>query len=251
MERVFNEYRSDSKRKANLGFGGVKMGDFGTGGRVYEREYTVARSTGTLEQSTQVRKGISFCCLGISVILLVVVERWLYLTAGCVQEAHAGAVTLPTPASDSAWDGSLVFTTTNPARPPLYSGSPLVDPLFASVSMPKRTGTFQRKTEYCQWREHRHKQQKHVGNEPDYWLRLVHHQKDAKMPGAQVDLSDLAEAHAAPFAGAQKSTRKKSGTHTIKLEASRINSLRFDNPAYHNPTGSRADKTFLRRGRGY
>ena len=69
MQRVFNEYRSDSKRKANFGHGGVKVGDFGTGGRVYERGYTVSSST-PAQQGRQ-RQGVSFCCGFIALVLLV------------------------------------------------------------------------------------------------------------------------------------------------------------------------------------
>jgi hypothetical protein len=244
MQRVFNEYRSDSKRKAHFGHGGVKVGDFGTGGRVYERGYTVSSST-PAQQGRQ-RQGVSFCCGFIALVLLVVVERWLYLTSGCVEEARAGAVSLPTPTSDSAWDGRLVFTTTNPARPPTVGGGPpLTDPLFASVRMPDRTGAVQRKTEYCQWREHRHTKRTQVGNEPDYCTSSGSSSENCA--GARCSSRSVG-ACGGPCCrvrqGAKKYKEEVWYTYHKAWRTTRINSLMFDNPAaYHNPTRDPAPTT--------
>ena len=243
MQRVFNEYRSDSKRKANFGHGGVKVGDFGTGGRVYERSYSVASSTAG--QQRRQRQGISFCCGGIGLVLLVIVERWLYLTAGCVEEARAGAVSLPTPTASAAWDGSLVFTTTNPAQPPALAGPPVTDPMFSSVSMPERTGSIERKAEYCQWREQRHSKRTHIGNEPDYCASSS--SSSDECAGVRCSGRSIS-ACGGPCCSVRKGSKKFKEevwyTYHKAWRSKRINSLMFDNPAaYHNPTRDPAPTT--------
>ena len=248
--RLFNEARADSKRKANFGYGGIKTGDFGTGGRVYEREYRVESTTAT-EQNT-CRKGISFCCAAIGLVSLIVIERWIYLTAGCVEEARANVVSLASPESSAAWDGSLVFTTTNPTYPPKYSGPLLEDPLFTSVKMPARSGSFKRQTEYCQWRETRHKKQVHIGNEPDFCASTKRSDDCANAHCSSRSVGSCSGPCCQVRRGAKKYKEEVWFTYHKAWRKARINSLLFDNPAaYHNPTRDPAPtKTFFVGGEG-
>ena len=59
MQRVFNEATADEKRKAMFGHGGVKMGDYGTGGRVYTTRYRADNS----KLDPMIFKGLAFALL--------------------------------------------------------------------------------------------------------------------------------------------------------------------------------------------
>ena len=152
------------KRGGLGGRGGVRVGDFGTGGRVYERDYT--RPAGSGQCSPQ-SYGISSClCFVIPLVVLAMTERTLYLTAGSVDEASESAVLLESPIAVDDNEGSLVFLQTDPRHPPKLNGKPPADNYF-NFAMPPNSGIGKRVTEYCQWQEFRHSRSKKTGTDRD------------------------------------------------------------------------------------
>ena len=218
MQRLWNELTATRKRKANYGYGGVKVGDFGTGGRVYSSDYAVPRGQGSGGCTPQTF-GISSClCTLLPLLALIVTERTLFLSAGCIEEASEQAVRCDSPYSVSENEGSLIFVTTDPEYPPQLKGEPPTD-IFFNYPVPATHGIARRVTEYCQWAEMRHSQRKKTGRT---------NQK-----------------------GEDIYTQEVWYTYHKSWRSQQINSLFFDNPAaYHNPTRDPAPSKTLLSARG-
>ena len=165
MQRIWNEMTSSRRRKAMYGYGGVKMGDFGSGGRVYEKDYVVKK--GTSQGCTPQSCGILSClCLSIPLIALIMTERTLYLTAGCIEEAGESAIQCDSPYVIDQNEGALIFATSDPRHQPTLNGKPPKDEYF-NFEFDSDHGIGKRVTEYCQWSEMRHSRSKDTGRKDD------------------------------------------------------------------------------------
>ena len=248
MRRVLNEATSDEKRKAMYGYGGVKMGDYGTGGRVYTSRYRA----GPGGDSGPFVKIIAFVLLMGAAYFMFDSERRLYQVMGASDEAAELAVTIPADAVDLAVDDKLVFlaTTTAPvaAAPPSDS--------FFGVTMRNDHGVIRRVTEYCQWQEIEHRERHKVGQDPDYCRAATKASGDERCQGVRCGgLSQQgcgASACCEWNVGDDVYEVKVWYTYVKGWRPERINSLLFDNPAaYHNPSRDPAPpETFYAGGVG-
>lgn len=211
MQRVWNEMTADRRHGALGGRGGVKMGDFGVGGRVYQRDYE--RKAGQGDGCTPSSYGWSSCfCITIPLILLIWTERTLYLTAGAIDEAGDLAVHIDSTYAVDENNGKLIFVQTDPSYPPVLKGTPPTDSYF-QYEMPKDSGIGKRVTEYCQWAEMRHSKSTKTGKNPDY------QDSDGKW-----------------HTGSDIYTEEVWYTYHKAWRNHRISSILFDNAAaYHNP----------------
>lgn len=199
MNRIVNELTSDEVQRGT----GVKVGDFGTGGRTYVKRYTAAQG--------QEGKNNALCCKIIGVILALVVAGMLFATETnlhsvivCLDEALHTAKTVREPVADPANVGKLVHVV-SPVAPTL-AGSEAKDDFFG-ISFGKGVGSARRVTEYCQWQEmeHRHKVKEGEERGPDGKVR-------------------------------EKFREETTYTYYKAWRSHRVSSLMFDNPvAYHNP----------------
>ena len=163
MQRVWNEMTADRRRAGMGGRGGFKMGDFGVGGRVYQRDYK--RKAGDGGGCTPQSFGISSClCIVIPLFALAMTERTLYMTAGAVDEAGDLAVSVDSAYAVDQNEGALIFVQTDPRSSPTLNGGPPKDNYF-NFEMSQDTGIGKRVTEYCQWAEMRHSKSKKTGQD--------------------------------------------------------------------------------------
>jgi hypothetical protein len=181
---------AEGKEGALGGRGGVKIGDFGVGGRVYSGP--VYAQGGVRSQGAQTGDGFrrsapaepshapssasgptsntsstpatpastrrnNLCAWGalclVGAVVLFLGERSAFLLAGCVDEAVQTAVVLARPVGDgSARVGSLVFVASDPSQEVTLVVPPPLDPFF-NVAMPPGAAMGRRVTEYCQWEQ--------------------------------------------------------------------------------------------------
>lgn len=250
-QRIYNEYTSDSKRKANFEHGGVKMGNFGTGGRVYTKRFTRPHGAGPCSGcNTMLLAGV-VTLLGMSGMFYN--ERSMYQTLGCVEEAAENALILGTNVQYNSFnDEKLVFVQGNN---PVVSGSAPYDPMFgltgtstmsgvhvaklsaAQDSVGGDMGALRRETEYCQWTEIRHSQCIKVGQEPDYC---------ASSSSTAESCEGVSCYGRSVYSCGGECCSVEPGDDIMEEEVwytyykswtpQRISSLFFDNPAaYHNP----------------
>jgi len=215
MQRIYNEMTSSRRRKAMGGRGGIKMGDFGSGGRVYSTDYVRPAGSGSGAQCNPSKFGLASClCTVIPLIALIVTERSLFQTAGCIEEAGENAVTCESPYVLDHNEGSLIFVTSDPRHSPtLKGGTAPRDPYF-NYQLPSEYGIGKRVTEYCQWAEMRHSQNKKTGRKTE--------------KGDDIYTTEVWYTY-------HKAWRNR-----------QVNSLFFDNPAaYHNPQRNPAPSTPL------
>lgn len=84
MRRVVNEFTANEVNRGT----GVKIGDYGTGGRSYRSyERRVAPTQLTEEQQRQRRQVVTGCCGIFAVVVLIYVEYMLALVMGTISEA--------------------------------------------------------------------------------------------------------------------------------------------------------------------
>lgn len=249
-QRMYNEYMSDSKRKANFGHGGVKMGNFGTGGRVYTKQYTRPHGAGPCSGCNTVFLAGVMTLLG--VCGMVYNERIMFQTLGCVEEAAENAVYLGTNVQrDNLHEGKLIFVQGYNLG---INGLAPHDPVFgitgtsttrgvpvATVSAHSpsggEVGALRRETEYCQWSEVRHSQYNKVGQEPDYCApssSMAESCDGVSCEGRSVYSCGGECCTVQP--GADIMEEEVWFTYYKGWTPQRISSLFFDNPvAYHNP----------------
>ena len=154
--RIVNELLADGKNAPRVG-AGVKIGDFGLGGRVYEGSVRrAARGDGgdgaprcpQCPRSGAPPPWLAVVAALVAAVALCLAERAHFREVGAVKEAE-GAVVLGTPAAAAANNGRLVFVA---ADGPALAGSPPRDPLLG-VSAPSGFAIAKRVTEFCQWQE--------------------------------------------------------------------------------------------------
>ena len=227
MQRVYNEATKD--KTASLGGrGGVKIGDFGVGGRTYSKTYTRGHGSSQCPVSGKTCGGILSV---VAVLLLFFSERFLYLTIGALDEAGEQAVTVNTPTVDSANQGKVVFAQ---SVNPIVDGAPPRDDFF-NIHGDSTDGAMKRVTEYCQWAEMRHSRHVKVGKHPDRCVSTGQssHERCARVTCSLVQCSSPC---CRIERGADIMKEEVWYTYHKSWRHHRIHSLTFDNPAaYHNP----------------
>ena len=117
MQRIYNQMTSTRRRKAMGGRGGIKMGDFGSGGRVYSTDYVRPAGSGSGAQCNPSKFGVASClCTVVPLLVLVVTERSLFRTAGCIAEAGENAVPCESPFVLDQNEGALIFVATRKTK---------------------------------------------------------------------------------------------------------------------------------------
>ena len=234
MRRVWNETTSDEKRTSNSGYGGVKVGDYGQGGRVYTKYRE--RSSGGSGQvcSTGCMNVLYVCTMFAVTVSLYFAEKGLHSTQGCINEASESAVTLPNPIAREENNDRLVFAPV--PYPPTISGPAPRDEFFG-IEMPHGVAIGKRNTEYCQWSEMRHSKTTKVGQKPDFCVSA----------NSESDSCRGVSCGGKPSSSCTgPCCRRKKGADITKEEvwftyhkawrSTRIQSATFDNPAaYYNP----------------
>ena len=249
MQRVFNEATADEKRKAMFGHCGVKMGDYGTGGRVYTTRYRADNS----KLDPMIFKGLAFAMLAGAAYFMYDSEKQLYQAMGASDEAAELAVHIPTAAQvDPAINGNLVFLSTSTAP---VAATPPRDAFFG-VTLTDEHGAVRSVTEYCQWEEIEHRERNKVGKDPDYCgdsYEAAGNERcqSVRCGGKSQDGCSSSECCQWKI-GSDIYEETKWYSYVKGWHGGRINSLRFDNPAaYHNPSRDPAPpETFFAGGVG-
>jgi hypothetical protein len=151
--------------------GGVKWGDFGTGGRTYKINsvgYGGGGRGGLGYGGGSSSDNGSGCCLfSIFITLLSLFGVYYTETSRSLDLSTAtaaqGAVIAPLPPSSSN-DGRLVFVS---APNVSLIGAPAEDPFF-EYKLPPLFAKARRVTEYCQWAEVRHSNTREIGRTDTY-----------------------------------------------------------------------------------
>merc|ERR1711871_588426 len=142
--------------------GGIKVGNFGTGGRSY-----VSRSSQATPSSCSGEE-VSYCCGFCTLIALIVLgyaEHNLFLTRTLLHEAADTAVSLTSASSaDLLVDNNPVHVLSDEGTLSL-SEEPMTDSYFG-ISF-DGAAVQHRETQYCQWEEKEHRHKRTIGRKPD------------------------------------------------------------------------------------
>lgn len=226
---------------------GVKVGDFGTGGRTYVNRRKVEKGSGGSMLDMFFDLSFQYGGFGVfgfvllaivAVCVLVQSEKSLAHTLQVLAEVETFARALPVPEARPENSGSLVVVT---AEPHVVDGG-LRDDYFGYSFGPALE--MERVPEYCQWVEMRHVNTKVVGKEPD---RCAAASADCSVSCSSRSVSSCTspddrdrEGNSATCCrvveGADIVEEETSFTYHKGWRPTKINSLLFDNAiSYHNP----------------
>lgn len=169
MKRVINELTADEVVRGS----GVKVGDFGTGGRTYVKRYE--RNVGNGDNTTA-KKICFFASILIALGFLVWAETTLASTTEMLEEAARRAITVSGPSDvDASMNGKLVFIPVH-NTPKIAGATPQDD--FFGLTFAEDVATAHRVAEYCQWDERVYTREVKEGVNPDTGKERIRHEKE-------------------------------------------------------------------------
>mmetsp|Transcript_94323 Transcript_94323/g.270153 ORF Transcript_94323/g.270153 Transcript_94323/m.270153 type:complete len:434 (-) Transcript_94323:746-2047(-) len=226
---------------------GVKIGDYGTGGRVYHNTVRVERGS----EGWRFGAGGNCGCgvvLVLALGLLVGSEYHLAGTLSMLSVVAGETVFLNDTLAHPSLDGSIVGVAAYGPKVELPAGDSghtgaLRDDFFGYTFIGPNGAAVQAKRvpEYCQWQEIRHVHRNKVGQEPDYCTSTGAEGCNVNCGGRSVNscggTNQNGQACCRVQRGADIYEESISFTYHKGWRAGRINSLLFDNPvAYNNPS---------------
>lgn len=170
MNRIVNELTADEVRRGT----GVKVGDFGTGGRTYINRYE--RDPNQRSSNATCAKICFFASILITLGILVSVETSLFATREMLEEALKRAIPVDGPSSvDASLNGKLVFVPVH--NTPAIVGTPPEDEFFG-LTFASDVAIADRVTEYCQWQENVHTREINEGRDPRTGKDVIRREKE-------------------------------------------------------------------------
>lgn len=231
--------------------GGIKMGDFGTGGREYKSYSTrsnnihniQSKNTKNTKNTKNIRKIVGCVLFCISIVMLYRTEKQLWANYIVYDEII-----------DNAYGGDIIDSK-SPLIP--LNANLFVDRLVAfsstelTVAKNKKilidnffekqfyqTPVMKRVTEYCQWIEIPHAHTKKIGQKPNYCgNKFTSGEECGNVDCSRLSLSSCEQNSCCNIKqGDDILETTTSYTYHKGWRPTLINSLVFDNPvAYHNP----------------
>jgi len=244
MRRIINEinHRQNGVNRE----GGIKVGDFGVGGRTYREEHREGGQIASKQQEENGSQNIRFprecglvCFAFFSIIsgcILYYVEREYFSVWAAIPEAKlARSYSLPKIEPEN--NNLIVHATTLSRKYPILEDNFPFDPYFG-VSAGARVAVMRRVTEYCQWEETEHRVQRLIEKKPDHCKKMQDDRSECEKANCGYSNKDscMQSPCCSWYTGESIYETEISYSYHKGWKRTRINALMFDNPiAYYNP----------------